>query len=117
MITFKPSVQILNHSLPSQLPFHWSTPLPKNGLLAHYVPAFTVGTVPLLKTSYASQFDEKSRKLYYAPTRSLLGAPDGRGAWDTTKEPEGNGVYEVMVRARDWWGNEGCFGSLVTIRN
>lgn len=100
-----------------QLPNNWSVSLLKNALLAHYVPAFVVGTVPFFKTKYASSFDEKSRKLYYAPTRTVVGLPDGRGYWDTTKEPDGDGIYEVWVHGRDWFGNEGCFGANVRIKN
>jgi hypothetical protein len=100
-----------------QLPKAWSISLVKNALLAHYVPAFLVGTIPFFKTKYASSFDEKGRKLYYSPTRSLVGLPDGRGFWDTTKEPEGNGIYQVKVRGRDWFGNEGCFGANIKINN
>jgi hypothetical protein len=95
----------------------WANVLVKNALLAHYVPAFVSGTVPLFKTKFASVFDEKARKLYYAPTRNIAGLPHGGGSWDTRREPDGNGDYEVMVRGRDWFGNQGCFGASVRIQN
>lgn len=101
----------------TKLPNAWTVSLPKTALLAHYVPAFTVGSVPWFKTKYASQFDEKGRKLFYAPTRILVGQTDGRGAWDTRKEPDGNGLYQVWVRGRDWFGNSGCIGANIRIRN
>lgn len=113
-----PSDTIWRNSFDHQkLPNAWTVPLPKTALLAHYVPAFTVGRVPLFKTKYASQFDEKGRKLFYAPTRILVGQTDGRGAWDTRKEPDGNGLYQVWVRGRDWFGNAGCMGANIRIRN
>lgn len=101
----------------TKLPNSWTVPLPKTNLLAHYVPSFTVGSVPWFKTKYASQFDDKARKLFYAPTRIFVGQTDGRGAWDTRKEPDGNGIYQVWVRGRDWFGNAGCFGTTVRIKN
>lgn len=109
--------KILISSSSWQLPNAWSVSLVKNALLAHYVPAFLVGTIPFFKTKYASSFDEKGRKLYYSPTRNLVGLPSGSGYWDTSKEPSGNGIYDVRIRGRDWFGNVGCFGATVSIKN
>ncbi|UZJ54684.1 hypothetical protein CBS101457_004004 [Exobasidium rhododendri] len=101
----------------SKLSNEWANVLVKNALLAHYVPAFASGTVPLFKSKFASVFDEKGRKLFYSPTRSFAGLPSGGGSWDTRREPNGNGDYRIIVRGRDWFGNQGCFAANVRIQN
>lgn len=101
----------------SKLPNAWTLPLAKTNLLAHYVPAFTIGSVPLFKTKFASQFDDKGRKLFYAPSRILNGQVDARGSWDTRKQRDGDGLYQVWVRGRDWFGNQGCMVANVKVQN
>lgn len=119
----------------SQLPNDWAVALPKTSLLAHYVPAFTTGRVPLFKRSYASAFDEKARKLYYAPTRTLGAAVFGAdgsstggapaASWDTRAEQQlhsngtvtGDGLFRIWVRGRSWFGNAGCFSAVVRLSN
>lgn len=107
-----------------QLPNAWTSlpaspsPSPsslRSKLWSVYRSSFSYGF--FVRTLYSSQFDEKARRLFYTPTAVIRGEPDARGTWHTRDEGEGNGRYRVVVRARDYWGNTGCIGTNVMLRN
>lgn len=114
------SVSLSVPTLPCQLLTRASTQLPSNhtalaSLLTAYVPAFRAGR--FFPTKYASQFDEKSRRLFYALTRTALGAPNLAGTWDTTRERDGDNV--IVVRAATYFGDvaDCSLGARVRIAN
>ena len=84
-------------------------------VFSNIVPSFSTGR--LLKTYYHSAFTERERHVFYTPTRRTRGQPDLHGAWDTRKEPNGNGPYTIIVRAVDYWGNVGCLTTEVKLKN
>ena len=85
-------------------------------LHAHYVPHLSIRFRPGMQFSSQrySQFDEKDRALYYAVTRQILGLPDVRGAWNTTRE-KSYGTFRVAVRARSLTSAYSCVEALSLI--
>ena len=85
-------------------------------LHAHYVPHLSIRSRPGLQFSFQrySQFDEKDRALYYAVTRQILGLPDVRGVWDTTREKR-FGTFRVAVRARSLTSAYSCVEAKVHV--
>ncbi|EPQ27709.1 uncharacterized protein PFL1_04847 [Pseudozyma flocculosa PF-1] len=84
-------------------------------LFSHYQPSFSYGTWFPAKMS--SQFDEKSRHLYYVVGRQVRGEPKIKGSFDVQRDlmDEGPGRYRIVVRGRDYWGNAGCVASDVNL--
>jgi len=84
-------------------------------LRSNFLPAFSTGLI--FKSYQTSQFDEKSRHLLYSPTRNVRGssALGVNASWDTRDTRDGD--YELLIRAKDWWGNEGCVRSKIRVRN
>ena len=85
-------------------------------LHAHYVPHLSIRFRPGMQFSSQrySQFDEKDRALYYAVTRQILGLPDVRGAWNTTRE-NSYGTFRVAVRARSLTSAYSCVEARVHV--
>lgn len=85
-------------------------------LHAHYVPHISIRSRLGLQFSFQrySQFDEKDRALYYAVTRQILGLPDVRGVWDTTREKR-FGPFRVAVRARSLTSAYSCVEAKVHV--
>ncbi|WFD29689.1 hypothetical protein MSPP1_000700 [Malassezia sp. CBS 17886] len=110
-------------------PDTWPPPLVEldeaSPVFAHVVPRTAVAQVfgSLVPSMMRSQFDQKARMLMYAATRTHMGHPSARGAWNTSREfgwgsaaePRGPTVFRVAVRARDVWGNTACLESHVTV--
>ncbi|PWN43721.1 hypothetical protein IE81DRAFT_365561 [Ceraceosorus guamensis] len=76
--------------------------LQQTKLLSPYVPLFKVGR--FFPTVYSSQFDEKSRRLFYSPTRYRAsdGTADPRASWDTTRERDGDII--IVFKASTYFG-------------
>uniref|UniRef100_V5GQH5 Uncharacterized protein n=2 Tax=Kalmanozyma brasiliensis (strain GHG001) TaxID=1365824 RepID=V5GQH5_KALBG len=95
-------------------PYRWTSKL-----FAHYMPAFSHGR--FFPEKITSQFDEKSKTLYYSAARTVRGEPKIGGAFnvqdviDQEGEEGGRGKYRLVVRARDYWGNVGCIASDVLL--
>lgn len=83
-------------------------------LFAHYVPHVHLG--PPVQAKRYSQFDEKSRSLVYAITRTRLGVPTVHGVWNTSQE-SGSGLYRLAVRARGVTGPATCVEDVVRIEH
>lgn len=85
-------------------------------LHAHYVPRLSIRSQLGRRffTQRYSQFDEKDRTLYYAVTRQVLGHPDVRGAWNTTRE-QSCGTFRVAVRARSLTSAYSCVEAVVHV--
>ena len=83
-------------------------------VLARYVAAFSYGR--FFPERYTSQFDEKARRLFYAPSRTTRGVADLAGAVELRRWVDEPGRYKVVVRGRDYWGNVGCVASWAYIQ-
>ncbi|WFD25216.1 hypothetical protein MNAN1_000182 [Malassezia nana] len=83
-------------------------------LFAHYVPHVRLG--PPVHAKPRSQFDEKSRSIVYAITRTWLGVPTVHGMWNTSQESH-SGLYRLAVRARGVTGPATCVEDMVRIEH
>ena len=84
-------------------------------MYAYYVPRLSVGSFMRgsIKLTWNSQFHENTRDLIYAVTRTTLGYPDVRGAWNVARPKDvrdgpSSTVYRVAVRARSLTSSYTC---------
>lgn len=79
-------------------------------LNAVYVDKFSYHQV-----EHTSILNYYERRLYYCPTNLIRGEPHRDGAWNTTAWPDG--LYEVVLTGRDYYGLETNVGAKVYISN